>query len=127
VKRIIGVMRESLTPVCLVLVIIAVLLLSLPGRTQGGGMTQLEARIVKTLSQIEGVGKVSIVIRTVKQTGQSKLLGAYSAGEEVPCGAVAVAEGGENPLIRSRLTGALCALLGLHASQVDVIGMNGGE
>ena len=90
-------------------------------------MTQFEARISRTLSQTEGAGKVKVVIRTMKQSQQSKSLSLYGSGaEEIPCGAVAAAEGANDPLVRMKLTQALCALLGLHASQVEVVSMNGG-
>lgn len=125
-KRIVSIIKESITPACLILLVVAVLLLMLSGRTQGSSMTQLEARISETLSRMEGAGKVRVVIRTAMKSGQSKALGAYSTNEEVPCGALAIVEGGSDPLIRMRLTDALCALLGLHTSQVDVISMNGG-
>jgi len=126
VKKIISIIREYFTPSCLALVIIAMFLLSLSGMEKSGGMTQLEARIGKTLSRMEGAGQVSVVIRTVMPSGQSKGLSVYSSAGEIPCGALAVAEGGSDPLVRKKMTDALCALLGLHASQVDVIGMDGG-
>jgi len=126
VKRIIGIMKESFTPAVLILFAMVIVLLMISGRSKGARMTQFETRISETLSQMEGVGTVSVVVRTTNKAQQSKALSAYSGMEEIPCGAVAVAEGGEDPLIRMKLTNALCALLGLHASQVEVIGMGEG-
>lgn len=128
VKQVIERIKSSCTPALLVLLVLAaVWVLSLTGRTESSGMTQLEARISRTLSQTEGAGKVKVVIRTVKQSQQSKSLSLYGSGaEEIPCGAVAAAEGANDPLVRMKLTQALCALLGLHASQVEVISMNEG-
>ena len=90
-------------------------------------MTQLEARISQALSQTEGAGNVRVVIRTVKPAQQSKAMTGYNKQDEIPCGAVAVVQGGSDPLVRLKLTNALCALLGLHASQVEIVGMNEGN
>lgn len=127
-KQVMEKIKSSCTPALLVLLALAaVWMLSLSGRTESSGMTQFEARISRTLSQTEGAGDVKVVIRTVKQSQQSKSLSLYGGGtEEIPCGAVAAAEGANDPLVRMKLTQALCALLGLHASQVEVVSMNGG-
>lgn len=90
-------------------------------------MTQLETRISQALSQTEGAGNVRVVIRTVKPAQQSKAMTGYNTQDEIPCGAVAVVQGGSDPLVRLKLTNALCALLGLHASQVEIVGMNEGN
>jgi len=45
--------------------------------------------------------------------------------QAIPSGAVAVAQGADDPFVCAQLTQALCALLGLPASSVSVI--SGGE
>ena len=101
------------------------LCLLMTGREQAGD--PLEARVARTLSAMEGAGQVSVVIRTREVTGGSGgLLDTGGAAETVPCGAVAVAEGADDPLVRMQLTQALCALLGLQASAVSVVSASGG-
>lgn len=128
-KGLIGRLRAAFSmPVLFTLLLAASLLLMLkndstPSRTA----TQLEARISETLSHIEGAGRVEVVIRTrtLSQTQNTGFAGS-TKNEEVPCGAVAVAQGAENPVVRMKLTQALCALLGLQAADVDVLGMSEG-
>lgn len=99
------------------------LCLLMTGREQAG--VPLETRIARTLSAMEGAGRVSVVIRTREVSGGS-MMGAVGGTETVPCGAVAVAEGADDPLVRMQLTQALCALLGLQASAVSVMSASGG-
>ena len=88
----------------------------------------LEERVSRTLSAMEGAGRVEVVIRMKEggQEDQTGLLRADTAQQAVPCGAIAVAEGADDPLVRMRLTQALCALLGLQASAVSIISASGG-
>ena len=117
-------LKGSFVPVLLVLLVL--MMFASLKNTQMDQMTSLEERIAHTLSFTEGVGEVSVVIRTVKQSRQNTGIGIYADTEEIPCGAVAVAAGAEDPLIKMRLTDALCALLGLQSSQVEVVSMNKG-
>ena len=94
------------------------LCLLMTGREQAGD--PLEARVARTLSAMEGAGQVSVVIRTREVSGGSGGLLASGGGT------VAVAEGADDPLVRMRLTQALCALLGLQASAVSVVSASGG-
>ena len=102
------------------------LCLLMTGREQAS--VPLETRIARTLSAMEGAGEVSVVIRMREGTGggSGSLLAAGGGAEAVPCGAVAVAEGADDPLVRMQLTQALCALLGLQASAVSVVSASGG-
>lgn len=108
--------------------LLALLLLLLAAGMRGGTETSLETRIARTLSAMEGAGEVSVVIRTRGGTdgGSGSLLRTDSAAEAVPCGAVAVAQGADDPLVRMQLMQALCALLGLQASAVSVVSASGG-
>lgn len=78
--------------------------------------TELEARAGRVLSKMEGAGKVDVVVMTAKRAGTWG-----GTEEEVPCGAVAVAQGADDPLVNIQLTQALCTLLGLPSSAVSVI------
>lgn len=115
-------MRASPLWLAVILVLLMLLVTSGKSRTDGS-MTQLEARISETLSEIEGVGSVKVVIRTRVQQNQNTTLGMQSQAEEIPCGALAVAQGAEHPIIKTRIAHALCALLGLQQSEVEVIAL----
>lgn len=108
--------------------LVALLLLLLAAGLRGGTEASLEMRIARTLSAMDGAGEVSVVIRMREGTGggSGSLLAAGGGAEAVPCGAVAVAEGADDPLVRMQLTQALCALLGLQASAVSVVSASGG-
>lgn len=110
------------------LIACAVLLLFGTLGTQREAGTSLEARIAQTLSSMEGAGRVEVVIRTreISSGEKNSLFSSSGETEAVPCGAVAVAEGADDPLVRMQLTQALCALLGLQASAVSVVSASGG-
>jgi len=74
---------------------------------------------------MEGAGRVQVVIMTRAQQTEPGTLVKTDNAVEIPCGAVAVAEGAGDPLVRIELEQALCALLGLPASAVSVV--TGGE
>lgn len=121
-------LRAAVSPQALALIAAAMLLFLLAFRTQGTQerQTALEERAASVLSQMEGAGKVSVVVMTkpasqASGTRWSALSGASGTDGVVPCGAVAVAQGADDPLVQMQLTQALCALLGLPASAVSVV------
>ena len=109
-------LRAVLTPQVLTLLGIALALL---GFSFFSSQTQsLEARASKVLSQMEGAGKVEVAIMTKKSENTGLL---KKQEEEVPCGAIAVAQGADDPFVRMEIEQALCALLGLPVSAVSVV------
>ena len=84
----------------------------------------LERRISKTLSRVEGAGRVEVTIAMQTAGAPQRTLGADQGGH-TPCGAVAVAQGADDPLVKLQLQEALCALLGLPPSSVTI--MTGGR
>lgn len=122
-------LRAAFTPQAALLLAAALLLLALGGSlTDGGAQEDLESRVERTLSAMEGAGRVQVVIMTRAQQADSSTWGQEDGTAEVPCGAVAVAEGAGDPLVRIELEQALCALLGLPASAVSVVtGTTGGK
>lgn len=121
-------LRAALTPQVLMLLAAAMLLAGTfaASRRETGGATELERRIGRTLSGMDGAGRVEVVIMTRSDTAASgNGLGAFTGSgaqvQEVACGAVAVAQGADDPLIRMQLEAALSALLGLPASAVSVV------
>ena len=115
-------LRAMLTP----RVLMAVFSLMLALWLMRSGMTadfktDIEKRISGILSSMSGAGKVEVVILTRTIANQSAA-GMHSMHEEeVPCGAVAVAQGADDPFIKAQIVDALCALLGLPASSVSVV------
>lgn len=76
------------------------------------GQTAEEARLSRVLSAMAGAGSVEVAVFYQEETS-------------VPCGAVIVAQGADDVGVRLQLTRAVCTLLGLEASQVDVFKLGG--
>ncbi len=115
-------LRAALTPSAAAL--LTALLLAFWFAFSGGEQAEsLESRIGRTLSQVDGAGRVEVTIR-VREVNMAAGLGT-ARSEAVPCGAVAVAQGADDPLVALALHEALCALLGLPPSSVSV--MTGGK
>lgn len=120
VKDVLSRLRAALTSQAAVLLAAAMLLGWLALSAQRTGETPLEKRVAQTLSSMEGAGRVTVTIRTREVSVSGGTFGAAS-GEAVPCGAVAVAQGADDPLVEMQLRQALCALLGLPAASVSVV------
>ncbi len=116
-------LRAALTPQALVM--LALLLLLAGGILTGGAdsSASLERRIERTLSTVQGAGRVRVVVRTQTAVAGSAVPAAKQQSRVL--GAVAVASGADDPIVRLELQEALCALLGLPPSAVNV--MAGGE
>ena len=109
-------LRAALSPQALV--ILAALFVLMGFAAQGADSQDLEQRIARTLSQVDGAGRVEVTIR-MQQSAEAG--GIVKRGQSVPCGAVAVAQGADDPWVAVQLSDALCALLGLAPSAVSVI------
>ena len=118
-REIVSRLRAALTPQAAV-IITALLLAGLLMFWRGEDAQSLESRIARTLSAVEGAGRVEVTIRMrdVRVSGAS--LGAEQT-QSVPSGAVAVAQGADDPLVAMQLQEALCALLGLSPASVSVM------
>lgn len=123
-KDVLSRLRAALTPQAVVLLAAALLLCWLAAASQRTGALPLETRLARTLSCMEGAGRVEVTIRTREVASSSGVFGT-SVSESVPCGAVVVAQGAQDPLVEMELRQAVCALLGLPASSVSVV--TGGE
>lgn len=123
-KDVLSRLRAALTPQAVMLLAAALLLCWLAAASQRTGASPLEERLARTLSCMEGAGRVEVTIRTREVASSGGALGA-SVSESVPCGAVVVAQGAQDPLVKMELRQAVCALLGLPASSVSVV--TGGE
>ena len=123
-KDVLSRLRAALTPQAVVLLAAALLLCWLAAASQRTGASPLETRLARTLSCMEGAGRVEVTIRTREVASSGGAFGT-SVSESVPCGAVVVAQGAQDPLVEMELRQAVCALLGLPASSVSVV--TGGE
>ena len=113
-------LRAVLTPN--VLIVLLVILLVISGTRFSGQKTyteSLEHRASEVLSMVHGAGKVHVVIRMRKLSEKNGALGMQTL--EVPCAAVAVAEGADDPIVCHLLEQALCVLLDLSASAVSIV------
>lgn len=111
-------LRAALTPQALWLLLLALLLLGGARLWGDTAQTALEKRVSRVLSGVAGAGRVDVVIKTQRLSGGTLTA---SRQEETPVGAVAVAQGADDPLVCLELQQALCALLGLPASAVSVV------
>lgn len=123
-KDVLSRLRAALTPQAVMLLAAALLLCWLAAASQRTGASPLETRLARTLSCMEGAGRVEVTIRTREVASSGGVFGT-SVSESVPCGAVVVAQGAQDPLVEMELRQAVCALLGLPASSVSVV--TGGE
>ena len=87
---------------------------------RGNTAMDLEERIAGTLSGVDGAGRVEVTIR-MRDVESGASLGMAKKMQSIPCGAVAVAQGADDPLVALQLHDALCALLGLAPGAVSVI------
>ena len=123
-KDVLSRLRAALTPQAVALLAAALLLCWLAAASQRTGALPLETRLARTLSCMEGAGRVEVTIRTREVASSGGVFGT-SVSESVPCGAVVVAQGAQDPLVEMELRQAVCALLALPASSVSVV--TGGE
>lgn len=116
--------KAVFTPQVIALLGLALALFGFSCFTRQEKNQSLEVRASKVLSQVEGAGKVevAIMVRKSDTTTDTGLLSRKSGREaEIPCGAIAVAQGADDPIVRMQLEQALCALLGLPISAVSVV------
>lgn len=78
------------------------------------GQTEEEARLARVLSAMEGAGDVEVAVF-------------YQEASPLPSGAVIVAAGADDVGVRLQLNRAVCTLLGLEPSQVEVFRSKGGQ
>ena len=116
-------LRAAITPqTAVILLVLALAAVCMLGPNGADECSDLEARAGAVLSGVQGAGKVSGVISMRSLPGQSAGSGLMPREEQtVPAGAIAVAQGADDPFVCAQLTQALCALLGLPASCVSVL------
>lgn len=84
---------------------------------------ELETRLKRVLSQMEGVGEVEVMITT--QSEKTSVFGEEN-NQEVS-GVVVVAEGADNPNVNSQITEAVKALFSIDVHKISIVKMRSGE
>lgn len=82
--------------------------------------TELEARLAGILENVQGVGRVQVLIHTDGETGGEVF---YSAGEQKVEGVLIVAEGADNSVIVQNIQQAVMSLFQLEAHKIKIMKM----
>lgn len=85
---------------------------------------EVEDRLAKVLSAMEGVGKVQVMITTEGDT--SSVFGTQTDGQKV-CGVVVVAEGAGNATINARISDVVKALFPIDVHKISIVKMRSQE
>lgn len=97
---------------------IAVLLMARPAGDAGGGATDLEARLARVLSSIDGAGRVQVVIN------QEDVIAAFGQSAQPRIiGVLVVAEGADDLKVALELMRAVQALTGAERTAIEVMKM----
>ena len=81
----------------------------------------LVGEIESILSSIDGVGECEVLV-TYKQGSENSSVGELDSTDNIR-GVVVVAQGGQDVLIRIKITNALCTLLKIEASNIQIFEM----
>ena len=108
--------KEKILIVLLIGVLLLVIAIPVKSDKTGGYVSgsdvYMEQRIEKILSQVDGVGKVNVMV-TLENTDDTAI-----------GGVVIVAQGGDNGSVVSNITSALEALLGIPVHKIKVLKMS---
>lgn len=80
----------------------------------------LEEKLEDLLSQVEGVGKVRVVLMTGEQKDSSSF---YSSGNQAVTGVLIAAEGADNSVVSRNIVEAVMALFQVEAHKIKVMKM----
>ena len=80
----------------------------------------LEARLEEVLSQVEGVGKVQVMVMTGEEKDSQSF---YSSKENVVIGVLIAAQGADNSVVSRNLVEAVMALFQIEAHKIKVMKM----
>ena len=101
--------------------LVAVCLLLLGGESENAG-SDLETRIARALSAMEGAGRLRVLLN--ERQAATPAFSQQEAGGVV--GVVILAEGADDAAVRLALSGAAQTLLGVDAAQVEVLKLEAG-
>ena len=89
------------------------------GETPEVEQTVLEKKLEDLLSQVEGVGKVQVIL----MTGEEKNSSFYSSGNQQVTGVLIAAEGADNSVVSRNIVEAVMALFQVEAHKIKVMKM----
>lgn len=81
--------------------------------------TVLEKKLEELLSQVEGVGKVRVML----MTGEQKDSSFYSSGNQTVTGVLIAAEGADDSVVSRNIVESVMALFQVEAHKIKVIKM----
>ncbi len=84
----------------------------------------LEAKLERVLSAMEGVGEVKVMITT--EEGNDSVFDMQVQGQTV-CGVVVVAEGAGNATVNARISEAVKALFSIDVHKISIVKMSSQE
>ena len=82
--------------------------------------TSLEVRLEEVLSQVEGVGKVQVMVMTGEEKDSQSF---YSSKENVVTGVLIAAQGADNSVVSRNIVEAVMALFQIEAHKIKVMKM----
>ena len=85
---------------------------------------ELEAKLKKVLTSMEGVGEVEVMIMT--ESSGDRLFSSENTGQKVS-GVVVVAEGAGNATVDARISAAVKALFSVDAHKISIVKMRSQE
>ena len=116
-----------------VLVGLLILVMCIPTETKTTAMLQeetvpssgeLEEKLERVLSAMEGVGAVKVMITTEGES--DSVFGTQAAGQKI-CGVVVVAEGAGNATVNARISDAVKALFSIDVHKISIVKMRSQE
>ena len=88
--------------------------------TENLAKTSLEARLEEVLSQVEGAGKVQVMLMTGEDKDSQSF---YSTKENVVTGVLIVAQGADNSVVSRNIVEAVMALFQIEAHKIKIMKM----
>ena len=88
--------------------------------TENTTKTSLETRLEEVLSQVEGVGKVQVMLMTGEDKDSQSF---YSTKENVVTGVLIAAQGADNSVVSRNIVEAVMALFQIEAHKIKVMKM----
>ena len=88
--------------------------------TENTTKTSLETRLEEVLSQVEGVGKVQVMLMTGEEKDSQSF---YSTKENVVTGVLIAAQGADNSVVSRNIVEAVMALFQIEAHKIKIMKM----
>ncbi len=87
--------------------------ITMQGAEQSVSYTEVEIKLEKILSTMDGAGKVNVMVSTVKENGDERI-----------CGVIVTAQGARDIGVKLKLHNAVCTVLELEDEKVEIFEMS---